>query len=100
MGLPEEDLPQFPVAAAEALAGELDRIADALEQMIDARGRAGRDLPEFRGGVADQFRLDLDTHARDVAGVLDELRGTASRLRSAIDDHRTDRRRLLALVTT
>lgn len=100
MGLPEEDLPQFPAAAAEALASELDRVADDLEQMIDTRGRAGRDLPEFQGGVAEQYRSDLDAHGRDVGGVVDELRQTAGRLRGAVDDHRADRRRLLMLTAT
>lgn len=100
MGVPEEDLPHFPAAAAEALAAELDRVAGDLEQMLELRARAGGSLPEFQGTTAEQYRRDLDTYTRDVAGTIDDLHQTARRLRAAAADNRADRRRLLTLAAT
>jgi hypothetical protein len=99
MGLPEEDLPQFPVAAAESLAAELDRVASHLEAAAEARVRAGSDLPEFRGAVADQYRVDLDAHGRAAGDVVDQFRQTAGRLRDAVEEHRQYRRHVLSLVS-
>jgi hypothetical protein len=99
MRVPEEDLPQFPVAAAEALAAELDRLAGQLEAAVEARVRAGSDLPEFRGAVADQFRADLDAHGRAASDVVDQFRQTAGRLRDAVEEHRQYRRHVLSLVS-
>jgi hypothetical protein len=100
MGFPEEDMPQFPVGAARALAGELDSVANDLESMIEARAGAAGGLTEFQGGVADQFRSDLNLHELAVAGVVEDLRLAAGRLRGAIDDHHAERRRILTTLTT
>jgi hypothetical protein len=42
---PEEDLPQFPVAAAEALAALLDQLATNLGDATARRSEAGNNLP-------------------------------------------------------
>ena len=99
MRAPEEDLPQFPVAAAEALAAELDRLAAQLEAAAEARVRAGSDLPEFQGAVADRYRVDLDAHGRAARDVVDQFRRTAGRLRDAVEEHRHYRRHVLSLVS-
>lgn len=99
MRVPEEDLPQFPTAAAEALAAELDRVASQLEAAVEARVRAGSDLPEFQGTFAEQYRADLDAHGRAARDVVDQFRQTASRLRDAVDEHSQYRRHVLSLVS-
>jgi hypothetical protein len=95
MGLPEEDLPHFPVYAAEALATELDQLASKLETAIGARSRAGNNLPEFQGAVAEQFRSDLHGHVGAVNDLVARFRGTAGQLRDAVADHHELRRRLV-----
>jgi hypothetical protein len=97
MGVEAQDLPQFPVDAAETLAAELDRLAGKLEDMAQARVSAGTNLPEFQGNVADQFREDLDAHADDIADVVARFRTTAGRLRDAISEHNEDKRQAVAL---
>jgi hypothetical protein len=92
---PEEDLPQFPVVAAEALATLLDQLATNLEDAIAARSQAGNNLPEFEGTVADQYRTDLGNHEGDVADVVERFRSTAGRLRDAVIEHQEDRQRML-----
>lgn len=99
MGIPEEDLPQFPVYAAESLAGELERLATKLEEMISARALAGNNLPEFQCTVAEQFRSDLSAHGGNVADVVARFRRTAGSLRDAVAEHREARRQMLALTS-
>jgi hypothetical protein len=98
MALPEEDLPQFPVGAAEALADELDELATKLAQAAEARATAGADLPEFQGAVAAQFRLDLQAHTTAAGDVVARFRQTAGALRDAVEEHRAARRQILATV--
>lgn len=97
MAFPEEDLPQFPVAAAESLAGELDRLAGKLEEMIEARATAGETLTEFEGAVADQFREDLAAHEGDVGDIIERFRRTAGNLRDAVEEHDRARSEMMAL---
>jgi len=96
MPLPEDDLPQFPVGAAEALADELDGLATTLAQAAEARSAAGADLPEFQGAVATQYRLDLQANGTAVADVVARFRLTAGALRDAVDEHHAARERILA----
>lgn len=96
---PEEDLPQFPVAAAEALAALLDQLATNLGDATARRSEAGNNLPEFEGTVADQYRTDLGTHEGDVTEVIERFRTTAGRLRDAVEDHRDARQRMLTGAT-
>lgn len=96
MPLPQEDLPQFPVAAAEALAAELDELATKLAQAAEARATAGADLPEFQGAVAVQYRLDLQANTTAVGDVVARFRLTAGALRDAVDEHHAARRQILA----
>jgi hypothetical protein len=92
---PEEDLSQFPVVAAEALAALLDQLATNLDDATAARSQAGSNLGEFEGTVADQYRTDLGTHEGEVTEVIERFRTTAGRLRDAVEDHRDDRQRML-----
>jgi hypothetical protein len=96
---PEEDLPQFPVHDAEALAALLVQVAAKLEDMIGARTQSVGDLNEFEGTVADLYREDLDAHAAGVADVVEQFRSTASRLRGAISDHEEARSHMITLAT-
>lgn len=97
MGFPEEDLPQFPVHAAEALADQLDDLATKLENAIEARARAGNNLPEFQGTVAEQFREDLGRHEGDIGDIVERFRRTARRLRDAVEEHSESRQRLMSM---
>jgi hypothetical protein len=92
---PEEDLPQFPVVAAEALAALLEQLATYLDDATAARSRAGNDLPEFEGTVADQYRTALGNHGGEVTEVIERFRTTAGRLRDAVEDHYDDRQQML-----
>jgi hypothetical protein len=97
MGVEPADLPQFPVNAAESLAAELDWVAGKLDDMAEARVRAGTNLPEFQGNVADQFREDVNAHARDIADVVARFRTTAGSLRDAVSEHNEDKRQAVAM---
>lgn len=99
MSFPEEDLPQFPAHLAESLADQLVDLASKLEHAVEARARAGSDLPEFQGRVADQFREDLDRHVGAAADLVERFRLTAGRLRDAVGEHWEARRRMIALGT-
>jgi hypothetical protein len=91
MAIPEEDLPKFPVIAAEALAGEFKRLADRLDKAIKAQHDAGVDLPEFQGAVADVYRTDLARHVDYAGGVIEAYRHAEGRIRDAVAKHRATR---------
>jgi len=87
MRLPDEDLPQFPVVLAGEIADELDRLADLVDQSALARVTARSALPEFQCTVADNYRIAVDQHAAQAAGVVEQFRRVAGELRDAAAAH-------------
>jgi chromosome segregation ATPase len=85
--------PVFPVGAAEELDRVLGYVATKLEQAKTARTLAERDLTEFEGGVAEQYREDLRRHVGHLDDTIEQIRRTIGLLRDAIEDHEAAVRR-------
>jgi hypothetical protein len=81
------DAPEFPVEAAENLDVQLINLAAKLELAKDARTRAERDLTEFEGGVAEQYREDLRRHVGHLDDTIELIHRTISLLRDTIREH-------------
>ena len=81
------DAPEFPVDAAEDLDVQLIDLAAKLEQAKTARTRAERDLTEFEGGVAQQYREDLRRHAGHLDDTIEQVHRIVGLLRDALQDH-------------
>ncbi|HKE77114.1 MAG TPA: hypothetical protein VKB57_26075 [Acidimicrobiales bacterium] len=79
--------PEFPVAAAEELDRGLIDLAAKLELAKTDRTRAERNLTEFKGTVAEQYRADLARHVGHLNDTIELLQHTVGLLRDAIRDH-------------
>jgi hypothetical protein len=78
---------EFPVEAAEDLDVALIYLAANLEEAKQARVRAERNLTEFKGGVADQYRDDLRRHVGHLNDTIEQIHRVVGRLRDAIREH-------------
>lgn len=79
--------PAFPVDIAEDLDVQLIDLAAKLEQAKTARSRAERDLTEFEGGVAEQYREDLRRHVGHIDATIEQVHRVVGQLRDALRDH-------------
>ncbi|HEY7072564.1 MAG TPA: hypothetical protein VH479_20720 [Acidimicrobiales bacterium] len=85
--------PEFPVEVAEDLDVQLINLAAKLELARSARTRAERDLTEFEGPVAEQYRDDLRRHAGHLNDTIEQIQRVVGVLRDAVRDHEAAVRR-------